>query len=120
MWASIWNWICYLYNFTIVGYISFPIDPLLYDWKGNLPIYILFIIFIVTLWFWATQKGRSIRIGKIEWTFKTNMWDFWTMSNGRWNIYKKYGFIRRKEYKNYSFYIKKKAPQGLLQRAEIL
>lgn len=120
MWASIWNFICYLYNFTIFGYISYPIDPLINDWKEALPMYILFTVLILTFWFWATQKGRSIRLGKIEWTFKTNMWDFWTMSSTRWNVYKRTGFVRKKVYKNKSFYIKKKVPHGLLQKAEIL
>ena len=120
LWGPIWNFLCYLYNFTIVGYISYPIDPLLYDWKGALPMYILVTVMICWFIFVCTQKGRSIRLGKIEWTFKINFWDFWTMSSTRWNIYRKNGFIRRKEYKTRSFYIKKKAPIGLLQKAEIL
>ena len=118
MWESIYNWLCYLYNFTIIGYISYPIDPLLYDWKGALPMYIFFTMIILWFIFVCKCKGLSIRLGKIEWTIKINMWDFWTMSSTRWNACRQYGFIRRKEYKNRSFYIKKKKPIGLLAKAE--
>jgi len=118
MWVAIANFFAYLYNNTIFSYISYPIDPLLYDWPTYLPLYILFTVIAIALLFWATQKGRSIRLGKIEWTFKVNMWDFWTMSSIKWNTYRRTGFMKKKEYKTRSFYIKKKAPQGLLAKAE--
>ena len=105
---AIWWELCYLYNFTIFGWISYPIDPLIYDWRGALPIYLLFIAMICSLWFFVTCKGRIIRIGKVEWTFKTNLWEFMILPQYRWDVFKKYGCIRKRVFKNRKFFIGKK------------
>ena len=106
--GAIWWELCYLYNFTIFGYISYPIDPLLYNWKEALPMYILFFVIVGGFWFFITCKGRIIRLGKVEWTFKTNLWEFFTLPQYRWDILKKYGYIRKRVLKNRKFFIGKK------------
>lgn len=70
--------------------------------------YILVIVMIGLLWFWATCKGRIIRIGKVEWTFKTNLWEFFTLPDYRWNVFRKYGSIRKRVFKTRKLFIGKK------------